>query len=156
MNSLSSRNVFSFLALMIFWGCSSTTPSGPKVAVMPAPGKPFEVFVAEDQLCREYAMQSIGKAPKTASGNAVATTIAGTALGTAAGALMGGHQGAATGAGVGMVVGAAGGASQAGYEGHDIQWSYDIAYSQCMYAKGNQVPGYQMQQATPPKEEHKK
>jgi hypothetical protein len=34
------------------------------------------------------------------------------------------------------------GASQAQATGQSIQQRYDIAYSQCMYSRGNQVPGY--------------
>jgi uncharacterized protein YcfJ len=152
MNFFWYRHFFACSLLMMIFGCSSTVPTGPKIAVMPAPGKPFDVFVSEDNLCREFAMQSIGKSPRSAKVNAVGTTIAGTAIGSAAGALMGGRQGAATGAGVGLIVGSVGGASQAGYEGHDIQWSYDTAYAQCMYSKGNQVPGYPIApQLNPPK-----
>jgi hypothetical protein len=139
----------SVLSILIS-SCSSTTPTGPKIAVMPAAGKPFDVFVAEDTLCRQFAQQSIGNAPRSASGNAVGTAVAGTALGTAAGALMGGRQGASVGAGVGLIGGSMAGSGQAGYEARDVQWSYDNAYAQCMYAKGNQVPGFQVQQQVPP------
>jgi hypothetical protein len=34
----------------------------PSVAVMPAPGKPFDVFVAEEPVCRQFAHQFIGNA----------------------------------------------------------------------------------------------
>ncbi|HMW53536.1 MAG TPA: FAD-dependent oxidoreductase, partial [Rhodocyclaceae bacterium] len=37
--------------------------------------------------------------------------------------------------------GTAAGASDARYAGADAQRRYDIAYQQCMYAKGNQLPG---------------
>ncbi|ERE14894.1 hypothetical protein O166_23265, partial [Pseudogulbenkiania ferrooxidans EGD-HP2] len=33
----------------------ATLPTGPTVAVMPAPGKPFDVFAQEEQQCRAYA-----------------------------------------------------------------------------------------------------
>src|ERR1700690_2488053 len=80
-------------------GCASV-PDGPTVRVMPAPGKPFEVFVADDQYCRSYAMQSIGgaHAQDQANSNAVGSAVVGTALGAAAGALIGGNsRGAGTG-----------------------------------------------------------
>ena len=48
---------------------------------------------------------------------------------------------AATGAAVGMVAGTASGTSNAAYAGAEAQRRYDIAYQQCMYAKGNQLPG---------------
>ena len=34
-------------------------PNGPSVAVMPPPGKPFDLFVADDHLCRGYATQAL-------------------------------------------------------------------------------------------------
>jgi hypothetical protein len=145
------KRIFYSLGFFIFVGCSTTKPMGPKIAVMPTPGKPFDQFVAEETLCRKYAEQYIGNAPKTATGSGVGTALAGTALGTAAGALMGGRQGAATGAGIGLIGGSLAGAGETGVEARDIQWSYDNAYAQCMYSKGNQVPGFQMQQqAAPP------
>ncbi|MDD2666948.1 MAG: hypothetical protein PHI25_00145, partial [Zoogloea sp.] len=58
---MKTRNLLIPLALLT--GCASL-PSGPRVAVMPAPGKPFEVFVAEDRQCRNFAEQSIGIAPQ--------------------------------------------------------------------------------------------
>ena len=151
------KNIY-FSLLLIIIGCSSTTPSGPKISVMPAPGKPFDQFVLEDNLCRQFAFQSIGNSPKSATNSAVGTAVAGTALGTAAGALMGGRSGASVGAGVGLIAGSLSGAGEKGYEKHDVQWSYDNAYAQCMYSKGNQVPGYQIQQPvpSPPKSEQKK
>jgi uncharacterized protein YcfJ len=118
---------------------------------MPAPGKPFEVFAAEEHLCRQYAEQSIGLSPDAAaSKNFVGSAVAGAAIGTAAGALLGGREGAPVGAGVGLIAGSAAGSNQAAYASRDAQWRYDIAYKQCMYAKGNQIPGYQLQQQIPP------
>ncbi|MGA8147960.1 MAG: YMGG-like glycine zipper-containing protein [Gallionellaceae bacterium] len=108
---------------------------------MPAPGKPFDLFVAEDRECRQFAQQSIGMSPsQAATESAVKSVAVGTAIGAAAGALAGGHEGAGSGAAVGMVGGAAIGSSAANYSGHEAQRRYDIAYEQCMYAKGNQLP----------------
>ena len=45
------RKFLAFSALALALGGCATAPSGPRVAVMPAPGKPFEVFVEEDKLC---------------------------------------------------------------------------------------------------------
>lgn len=151
MISTSYRRVVYCLALLVFAGCTTNLPMGPRVAVMPAPGKPFEVFAEEDRMCRQYAAQSIGSSPnETASQNAVATTAAGVAIGTAAGALAGGREGAPTGAAVGLLAGSAAGTDQGAYASRDAQWRYDIAYQQCMYAKGNQIPGYQYRQQIPP------
>jgi len=38
-------------------GCA-VLPDSPSIAVMPAPGKPFEVFVTEDQFCRGLRVSS--------------------------------------------------------------------------------------------------
>ena len=130
------------IPLALITGCASL-PTGPRVAVMPAPGKPLDLFTMEDRQCRNYADQSIGIAPReVANQNMVGSAVVGTAIGAAAGALAGGNQGAATGAAIGMVAGTASGSSQASYAGADAQRRYDIAYQQCMYAKGNQLPGY--------------
>ncbi len=129
-------------------GCATATmPMGPRVAVMPAPGKPFEQFAAEERGCRAYAEQSVGISPAEATSQDVATgAVAGTALGTAVGAALGGRRGALAGAGVGLATGTAVGAGQANESAHDLQWRYDLAYQQCMYAKGNQLPGSYVQQ----------
>jgi hypothetical protein len=145
------RRVIYCSALLVFSGCTTNVPMGPRVAVMPAPGKPFDVFMAEEHLCRQYAEQSIGSSPnEVASNNAVETAAAGVAIGTVVGALAGGRQGAPVGAAVGLVAGSSAGSNEAAYASRDAQRRYDIAYEQCMYAKGNQVPGYQFQQQIPP------
>jgi hypothetical protein len=140
-------SIFAITSLGILAGCAATMPDGPSIVVMPAPGKPFEVFVAEERECRQYAQQSIGISANQASTDAAVKSIAaGAVIGAAAGALGGGHQGAGTGAAVGMLGGAAIGSDQARYSGYEAQRRYDIAYAQCMYAKGNQLPqaaGYQ-------------
>ena len=112
-------------------GCTSV-PNGPSVAVMPAPGKPFDLFVAEDHECRQFAQQSIGKS----------ASEAGTAIGAVAGAAIGGgHNGAGPGAAIGLLSGASIGSNEARYSEREAQRRYDISYEQCMYAKGNQLPG---------------
>lgn len=121
-------------------GCA-TTPTGPRVAVMPSPGKPFEQFAAEDQVCRHFAEQSIGLSPNdSAARNLAGAAAVGTVIGAAAGAMSGGHEG--SGAAAGLITGTAVGANQSGYASRDAQRRYDISYEQCMYAKGNQIPGY--------------
>jgi len=126
--------------LLIIAGCANI-PTGPGVAVMPAPGKPFDQFAQEDQDCRQYAQHSIGSTADQAATNSEVKSIAvGTAIGAVAGALGGGHHGTESGAAVGMLGGAAAGANAARYSGYEAQRRYDIAYEQCMYAKGNQLP----------------
>lgn len=129
------------LVLIALLGGCATLPNGPSVAVMPGVGKSFEQFVADDRTCRDYAAQSLGIDVNSAGANNVVTGAAvGTVVGAAAGALIGGHHAAGTGAGVGLVTGSAMGAGEAGGVQQDAQRRYDIAFEQCMYAKGNQLP----------------
>lgn len=122
-------------------GCA-VLPSGPSVRVMPPPGKPFEVFVSEDQYCQSYARQTLNGTQENANNSAVGSAVVGTALGAAAGALIGGNgRGAGTGAGIGLLVGSAAGAGQNSQTGYSAQRRYDISYEQCMYSKGNLLPG---------------
>ena len=130
------------LGALALAGCA-TVPDAPTVRVMPAPGKPFEVFASEDQYCRSYASQSLGPNPQNqANEQALGSAAVGTALGAAAGALIGqSGQGAGVGAGIGMVAGSAVGANKSAQSNYTLQQRYNISYEQCMYAKGNLVPG---------------
>jgi len=141
-----TRFALSVLALVGLAGCA-TIPSGPSVMVLPGPEKPFEVFQAEDASCRQWALQQIGGSPNDAVNRNAAV---GAAIGTAVGAGLGAAVGSISGhAGSGAVIGAAGGllgGAAVGYDqgaayGWGAQRRYDIAYQQCMYAKGNQIPG---------------
>jgi hypothetical protein len=151
--------IISSLAFLALSGCV-TLPTGPSVMVLPGTGKSFEQFQAEDAVCRGWAGQSVGITPQqsvnqnTASGAAV-----GTVLGAAVGALFGAAAGdpaagAAIGAGSGLLLGTASGASAGNVSGYEAQRIYDNTYVQCMYAKGNQVPGtkryYRMRTTAPP------
>jgi hypothetical protein len=141
-NILTWSRAFVLVPIAVLAGCASAPP-GPHVAVMPAPGKPFEVFVGEDQYCRSYAEQSAGaNAADTGAQRMAGSAVVGTVVGAAAGSALGGrHNGTATGAGMGMIAGTAIGANQGAMVQQEVQRRYDIAYQQCMYAKGNQVPG---------------
>jgi hypothetical protein len=135
---------YSILALALLGvvaGCASI-PNGPSVAVMPAPGKSFDEFNIDDNVCRQFAQKSIGTSASDAATDSELKSIAvGTALGAVAGVLGGGnHSGAGSGAAIGMVGGAAMGSGAAQSSGREAQRRYDIAYEQCMYAKGNQLP----------------
>jgi len=122
-------------------------PTGPNVMVLPASGKPFEVFQADDAVCRQYARAQLVLEPaEAASQSAVTSGAIGTIIGAAAGALIGAGTGnpaagAAIGAGSGLVLGGASGLGASGASAATSQSRYDMAYVQCMYAKGNQVPG---------------
>jgi hypothetical protein len=135
------------LLVIPFVGACATMPTGPSVMVLPGSGKPFEVFQADDGSCRQWALAQCGVTPgdaaasSTASG-AVIGTLLGAGLGAAIGAAAGNPAlGAAVGAGGGLVMGTAGGANAGYFSGMSVQQRYDAAYQQCMYAKGNQVPG---------------
>src|SRR6266850_5248810 len=125
----------------------ATVPTGPSVMVLPGAGKPFDQFQLDDLVCRQYAQQPIGVAPgQAATQSAVNTAVLGTAIGAAAGAAIGaatGHPGvgAAVGAGGGLLTGPAAGAQAGAVSSGALQERYDIVYVQCMYAKGDQVPG---------------
>lgn len=54
---------FSGVAVSVALAACASIPTGPSVAVMPAPGKPFEEFRADDAVCREFARQQLGVNP---------------------------------------------------------------------------------------------
>ena len=140
------RIFITVLVLLAVGGCA-TYPSGPSVMVLPAPGKSFEQFQVEDAICRQWAGQQIGMPPEEiANQNTVSGAAVGTVLGAGVGAAIGAASGnpgagAAIGAGSGLLVGTAAGADAGQMSGGEAQRRYDIAYQQCMYAKGNQLPG---------------
>ena len=139
---------WSLLALVAVVGLSgcATVPVGPSVMVLPGQGKPFEQFQADDGLCRQWADQQAGTTPGSASTEAAVSsaavgTLLGAGLGAAIGAAAGNPaMGAAIGAGSGALGGTMYGVGASQAAAGSVQWRYDIAYEQCMYAKGNQVP----------------
>ena len=138
--------------LALLGGCVNP-PVGPSVAVMPSPNKPFEVFAQDQEVCRQYANQQIGGpgATETAAANqGIGSAIVGTVLGAGLGAAVGGAGGAAIGAASGAIAGTAVGVGSAQATGWEGQRRYDIAYAQCMYAKGNQLPGAPIAAYPPP------
>jgi hypothetical protein len=134
------RRAMAFLVggLLMLAGCV-TPPVGPSVAVLPAPGKPQEVFVADDAACHEYAAEQTGLTqPHIMEQHELRSAVLGPLLGGAAGA------------GAGLVLGTAvGTAAEHGAAG-GLQGRYDRAYQQCMAAKGNQVPGVPGLAPSPP------
>jgi len=152
------------IGLLALAGCASV-PSGPSVMVLPGSGKSFDRFRADDFDCRQYAFaQSGAQSPDQAGTSAgVNSAVAGAAVGALAGAAIGGSgQAAAAGAGIGTATGALVGTGMAAQSAHTVQGRYDIAFTQCMYAKGHKVPvagsyrgqpastGSSYRQATPP------
>ena len=125
-------------------------PTSPTVAVMPAPYKPFEVFQQDQTACMQYGNQMVAGGANSANNQAVGTAAVGTVLGAGLGAAVGGGPGAAIGAASGAVVGTAVAAPPAAGAQAGLQQRYDLAYEQCMYAKGNQVPGFAAPTTPPP------
>jgi len=141
------RGLLFFSVLVMLSGCA-TMPTGPSVTVLPGPGKPFEVFQADDAVCRQWAQGQIGGASpsETANQNLATGAVVGTAVGAAMGAAIGAATGnagagAAIGGGAGLLGGTAMGSNAGASSEYQLQRRYDIAYQQCMYAKGNQIPG---------------
>src|SRR6185369_16370877 len=110
------RRIITLIALIALTGCA-TLPTGPSVRVLPAPGKPFEQFMADDAVCRQWSEQQLGiSTQETVNRNAATGAVVGTAVGAGLGAAIGaasGHPGvgAAIGAGSGLLVGTASGAN---------------------------------------------
>ncbi|CAM3598707.1 glycine zipper family protein [Polynucleobacter brandtiae] len=140
------RIAFSILLLSTLAACVSA-PTGPTIAIMPREGKPFEVFQQEDIVCREFAANAIKEGTNAALKEGATSALIGAALGAAAGAVIqgGSSQNIGTGAGVGLLGGAAMGALGSAGKQNQSQTQYNIAYQQCMYSKGNQVPSYPTQ-----------
>jgi hypothetical protein len=126
--------------------CAVAPPAGPSVIALPSQGKSLTVFQQEDAQCRNYASATIGYLqPGQAGTQAVVGSAAiGTALGAAAGAAIGAAAGnagagAAIGGATGLLGGTAVGANNAGAGEYDLQQRYNVAYTQCMYSRGNTV-----------------
>jgi hypothetical protein len=135
--------------VLLLSACASE-PMGPTVGVMPAPGKPFDVFQTDQAVCKNYASGEVAGGAQSANNRQVGTAVVGTLLGAGLGAAIGGGSGAAIGAGAGALGGTTLGAGAAEGAQAGIQQRYDLAYSQCMYSRGNQVPGYQPAVYAPP------
>ena len=128
-------------------GACATVPAGPGLMALPGTGKSFEQFQIDDTVCRQWASQQTGTTPERAAGVSTAEgagvgTLLGAGLGAAIGAAAG-HPGAwaAVGAAGGLLAGTGVGASRGEAAGYQAQRRYDNTYGQCMYAKGNQIPG---------------
>ena len=135
--------------LLLLSACASE-PMGPTVPVMPAPGKSFDVFQGDQAACKQYASNQVQGGAQQANNRQVGTAVIGTLLGAGLGAAIGGGQGAAIGAGAGALGGTAVGAGPAQNSSYSLQQRYNLSYAQCMYSRGNQVPGYQPAGAPPP------
>ena len=124
------------------------TPMGPTIPVMPGPGKSFDAFQNDQYICKNYAAGQVQGQAQSANNQAVGTAVVGTLLGAGLGAgigAIGGNAGAgaAVGAGAGALIGTGIGAGNNQRAQYGIQGQYNNAFAQCMYSKGNQVPGFQ-------------
>jgi Putative peptidoglycan binding domain len=140
------RVTFSVATAALLAGCAAT-PLGPTVQVMPGPGKTLDAFQADNGACKMFASDQVkgqaDAANQRAFGTALLTTALGAGLGAAGGSLGGdAGGGAAVGAAVGAGAGTAIGAGNNSADQQGIQAQYDNAFSQCMYTKGEAVPGY--------------
>jgi uncharacterized protein YcfJ len=122
----------------------------PTIQVMPAANKPFPVFQQDDANCRAWADSRVAGMQQQANNQMAGNVLGGAVLGAGIGAAFGGGRGAAIGAGAGAVTGTAAGANAAAQTQAMAQQQYDNAYAQCMYSRGNQVPGYQSAAPMPP------
>jgi uncharacterized protein YcfJ len=128
----------SLAALAVLAGCA-TEPMGPTVQVLPAANKPFEAFQDDQSVCKQYASQQVAGQVDKANSQGVGEAVITTALGAGLGAAIGGGRGAGIGAAGGGIVGADIGSGTSSRADRSIQYQYNLAYSQCMYSKGNQV-----------------
>ncbi len=139
---------------LLLAGCAQP-PMGPTVNVMPGPGKTYDAFQSDQATCRGYASNAVQGQAEAANnqavGGAAVSTLVGAGLGAAIGAAAGNAgAGAAIGAGAGAAPGSPGGAQNSQMAQMSIQQQYDNTYSQCMYTRGNQVPGYAPIASAPP------
>jgi hypothetical protein len=138
------------LAVMVSVSACVTPPVAPTIPVAPGPNKSFETFSADQAGCQQYATAQTAPQAYAATNQAVGTAVLTTALGAALGGAIGGGRGAGIGAASGAVLGTAVGAGGSGFAQMSLQQQFDVMYGQCMYAHGNQVPGFSPPPGTPP------
>ncbi len=139
-----SRTAAALLGGLALSGCVSV-PQGPTVAVMPGAGKSLDQFRADGGVCQQFAQSAISGAGQAAQDNAAAQAAGGAAVGAVVGAMLGSATGqagagAAWGAGTGLMFGGAAAGNSGAASSYTLQRQFDVAYMQCMYTRGNQVP----------------
>jgi len=132
--------------LVCLAGCAQT-PMGPTIQVMPGRNVSFDQFQFDLATCKNFAENQVAGQAQAANDRAVATgavtTLVGAGLGAAIGAATGNvGAGAAIGAATGLGGGALVGGRTADRANWTIQQQYDNAFAQCMFSRGNQVPGW--------------
>ena len=139
-------------SVLLALSACAATPMGPTVQVMPGPGKSMDTFRMDNAECKSFAQSQVQGQAEVSNQRAAGTAAVGLLAGAALGALVGsayGNAGAGAAIGAGAGLGGAGavGANNQSYDQANIQQQYDNAFSQCMYTKGDQVPGYAPQSA---------
>jgi hypothetical protein len=136
-------------AALALTACATPPPAGPAVLALPPKGGDYALFQQQDAACRQNASASIGygnpqvAANQAAAGTVALGTLAGAGIGAAIGAAGGNvGAGAAIGAGAGALASGGAAANAAAASGYGTQQQYDITYSQCMTAAGNEVQPY--------------
>src|SRR5215470_8439018 len=147
MHRTTTSTIALLIAALALDGCAIAPPTGPSVMALPAQGKSFEQFQQDVATCQQFASSRIGDGSpqQAANESGINSAAIGTIVGAAAGALIGAAAGnpaagAAIGGGGGLLVGSASGVSNAYASGAALQQRYDMAYMQCMSAKGESVP----------------
>ena len=133
-------NTASLLAIVLLSGCASQ-PMGPTAHVMPAPGKSFEVFAQDQATCKQFADNEVSGGATMANLKEFGTAAITTGLGAGLGAAIRGERGAEVGGSIGAIGGGALAGHGSARDQNSLQGRYDLAYTQCMYARGNQVGG---------------
>ena len=132
--------------LALALGACATAPTAPSVMVLPGSQKSTEQFQVDSGACQQQAQALLANDAQAANNQAMTSAAIGAVVGAAAGALMG--QGsynpsaaAGWGAGTGLLIGSTVGGGNSQVSSYSLQQRFDIAYMQCMYLRGNQVPG---------------
>jgi hypothetical protein len=133
------RMITGLLTVALASGCA-TEPMGPTARVLPAQGKPFEVFAADQATCKQLAQSEVGGGATLSNLQELGATALSTALGAGVGATMHNHaRGTEIGGSLGALTGTMLASHGAARDQQGLQGRYDIAYTQCMYARGNQI-----------------
>ena len=135
-------NLLAVAAALVLGGCA-IAPTKPSVLVLPGTQKSPPEFQADSAACQQQAQAMLAPEVQAINNQAATSAAVGTVIGAATGALFGYGNGSAVawGAGTGLAVGSAVGGGNSQNSSYGLQRRFDIAYLQCMYAHGNQVPG---------------
>jgi hypothetical protein len=117
---------------------------------MPAPYKPFEAFQRDQTLWMSYTNQQVRAQVQQTNEGTLGIAALGTLVGAGVGAAACGGRGAAIGAASGVVSRDSCCWSHGHKTQYFVQQRYNIAYSQCMHARGDQVPGFASPTVPPP------